>query len=147
MARIVLPVIGLAAAVGLAGCQAISGYTPTTSAEIAGDWRLTDINGEQMRTLLPVGDRVPTITIGDEGQLSGFTGVNRMNGQIDTAALAEGRWVLGPVATTKMAGAGEHMAVEALFLATLAKADAVHLRGDYLTLSDDGTPILKFWRE
>lgn len=147
MARVALLAFSLVAALGVTGCKALDGAAPTNAAEIAGDWRLTDINGEQVRMLLPVEDRVPTITISKEGQLSGFTGVNRLNGQIDNAALMDGRFVLGPVATTKMAGTGEHMAVEALFLELLSKADTVWLRGDYLTLSDDGKPVLKFWRE
>ncbi|MBL0921212.1 MAG: META domain-containing protein [Phycisphaerales bacterium] len=129
------------------GCASLDGRAPTGASDLAGEWRLTDIGGEPLKTFLPVGERAPTMTIEEDGRLSGFTGVNRMSGQLDPAALAEGRFGLGPMITTKMAGPGEAMAVEARFLDLLQKADGANLRGKYLSLTQGGTPTLKFWRE
>jgi len=131
----------------LSGCAALSDRTPNSAADIAGEWKLTDIGGQPVTRFLPVGERAPTMTIDEGGMVSGFTGVNRMSGKLDDAALEEGRFGLGPMITTKMAGPGEAMAMEARFLDLLQKSDRASVRGDYLSLMENEVVVLKFERQ
>ncbi len=78
-------------------------------------WGLVRLGDDVVPGDLPVRSR-PQLTFDGDGQVYGTGGVNRLRGTytLDGAVLR-----FGPLATTMMAGIGEHMAREATFLAFL----------------------------
>lgn len=117
---------------------------PLSVRTIAGEWTLVTIGGEEVAALLSADDRSPTVRIGGDGGLSGFAGVNRINGSLDAEKLLSGRWEIGPMLSTKMAGPEPMMALEGRFLEALQSATAVTLDGGRLTLSGKKAESLVF---
>jgi heat shock protein HslJ len=103
---------------------------------------LADLRGSwQLAVAVPVGARLPTLTVDDRGAIHGNSGVNRYSGSLDVAALAEGHWKVGPVAGTRMAGPEGAMALETSFLQALQGADTAWLDGGQLHLRRGGSVL------
>ena len=95
---------------------------------IAGtSWVVRELGGA------PTADPRPRLTFGDDGRLSGTTGVNRLMG---TYAVTEGLLSVGGVATTRMAGPSPAMEQEQRLLALLAEPQTVVVTGDRLEVGD-----------
>jgi uncharacterized lipoprotein YbaY len=86
------------------------------------EWILESIGGEAVTTSQP-----PSLRFGDDGRVTGSTGVNRMFGGYD---ISDGYLSITTPGTTLMAGPPEAMATETRFLRALAG-------GGELTVDDD----------
>ena len=94
------------------------------------EWRLVSIQGD----VVDVEGRSPSLTFDDEGRVAGTTGVNRVMGSYEIAGAAGDELRLGGLATTRMAGPEEAMALEQVFLAALGTGGDFAIDGDVLTL-------------
>ena len=74
---------------------------------------------------------LPQLSFGDDGGLSGTTGVNRLMGRYE---VGEAAVTFGPLATTRMAGPPELMAQEQAVTRALSGEVAYALVGEGLTL-------------
>jgi len=117
---------------------------------LTGDWSLDALRRADVTGLVPEGVRRPTLTIGDDGGVSGFAGVNRFTGSLDPANLARGDFDLSPAAMTRMAGPDEAMSLEREFMDALnsvASFDASALADGVLRLlNEQGAELLRFVR-
>lgn len=93
-----------------------------------GTYRVDELTGAPA-----LGDRPAFLTFDGDGQLYGMSGVNRVRG---TYSIEGGRLVVGPVASTMMAGPDEPMRAEAALQALLGVPLA-------LETADDGTVTLR----
>jgi len=120
--------------VALSGCATAPPHDASL-ADLRGSWQLD-------ADRVPTGARIPTVSVGADGVLSGTSGVNRYRGMLDLAALSKGRWQAGGFNGTRMAGTAEAMGLEADFLRALATADRAIVQGDQLSLQSGGTVML-----
>ncbi|MEO5743208.1 MAG: META domain-containing protein [Terracoccus sp.] len=81
----------------------------------------------------------PEVSFGDDGRLTGTTGVNRLMG---TYQAGEGVVTFGPGATTRMAGPPELMAQEQAVNTVLTGEVPYALVGDRLTLGTGERSLL-----
>lgn len=88
-------------------------------------WVVRQVGAEAHRPPLP------QLSFGDDGRLSGSTGVNRLMGRYE---VGEGAVTFGPLATTRMAGPPELMAQEQAVTGVLSGEVAYAVAGDRLTL-------------
>lgn len=91
---------------------------------------------------LPADARRPTLRLDAEtAQASGFAGVNRFTGsyELDAEGLS-----FGPLASTRMAGPPEAMALEQVYLEALSRVDSWRLRDERLDLLAEGQRVLTF---
>jgi predicted 3-demethylubiquinone-9 3-methyltransferase (glyoxalase superfamily) len=93
-------------------------------------WVVQEIDG--VATVAPR----PELAFGEDGRLSGTTGVNRVMGRWE---LAEGRLTVADPATTRMAGPPDAMELETRLLALLGSPLALTQTGDRLELAGQGT--------
>jgi heat shock protein HslJ len=111
-----------------------------------GAWTLVALQGEA----IPEGLEAPNLTLGEDGTVSGFAGVNRLNGQAEISwdrKLGVGGYIGGPYASTMMAGEPAAMDLEAQFTTALASAASLRLDGENLVFSsDDKQDLLVFER-
>jgi heat shock protein HslJ len=132
----------------------MAGETPMSAEEavkaLTGDWKLASINGANV---VGAGDRsardpsrAPGITISPDGGVSGFTGVNRMSSRLDVAKLRSGEFVLGGIATTRMAGPAGAMELESEFTSALGLVRRFAVTGGGLTLTGERGTVVKFVR-
>ncbi len=132
------------------GCRLVhptpSPAEPISVLALAGDWAIVSIEGEDIASLLPEGARTPTLRFSDEGGLSGFAGVNRFSGSLETEKLISGKWEVGPMISTKMAGPPELMALEQRILSSLEAADAIVHTGGSVVLTSKGEESLVLMR-
>jgi len=119
-----------------------SSVAESVLAAIAGEWKLESLNGEAA----PDGVQTPTLQIGDDGSVSGNSGVNRYMTRLDTEALEDLRLVLEPTAGTLMGGPPEAMDLEQEYLKALGQATNVVLEDGTLRLRSEDTDILIFKR-
>ncbi len=143
--RTLLLTIALAAAVlALLGCASTieSESVPGATTSPVGTWSLTKIEDE--RYDLPTGARTPTLTITEQGGLSGQAGVNRYSGSTDAGALSSGEWSLGSVAMTRMGGTPEAMQLEQQFVGLMKMADTIATGPDWLELRIGNSSLLRF---
>jgi heat shock protein HslJ len=75
------------------------------------------------------------------GRLTIFGGINRLNGSV---ALVRDQVVIGDLASTRMAGPPELMALEERFAGTLRTVNRFHMRGSRLELLRDETLVATF---
>jgi heat shock protein HslJ len=101
---------------------------------VVGPWRVLSVGGR------PVPDGVRTsIELGADGRLTGTTGVNQVGGPY---GVEDGVLRAGPLATTRMAGPADAMAVEAGILDALSGPLAVrHAGGGVLVLRGAGDEL------
>jgi heat shock protein HslJ len=97
------------------------------------EWLLESIGGAEVTVLRPA-----SLRFGDDGRVTGSTGVNRMFGGYD---LTDGRLSITTPGTTRMAGPPEAMATETAFLLALAGGGKVAVDGDRLTIGDGETRL------
>lgn len=117
------------------------GTAPTIDA-LTGTWTLEELDGRDVDPATTL--RAPELTLDGEGQLSGFSGVNRITGRVDMAALAQGRFEAGPLATTRRAGPPVAMELEKRYLQALDRASFVQLEDGVLQLSGGGKVLARF---
>lgn len=100
--------------------------------DLDGDWQVVEIDGE---TVDPDAPR----TVGfDQGRISGRLGVNRFTGSYSV----HGETVaIGPLASTRMAGPPELMALEARFNSRVSGEHVMQFEADQMTLGDDDHSI------
>ena len=84
-------------------------------------------------------DPKPQVTFGEDGRLTGTTGVNRIMGQY---GVTDGMLVVAQATTTRMAGPPEAMEQEQRLLALLAAPRPILVTGDRIELGEDGTSAL-----
>lgn len=144
LVRVVAAAVGVAvcgAIVGVAGCQSGPPRAPRSDVQIAdlvGTWVLTQIEGSPVGRELPEGSRRPSLTIDAEGSVSGFGGVNRLATRLDPLDIPRGRFHVGPIAATKMAGPPAAMALEDRFVRLLAAAETFQMDGGALVVLPGG---------
>jgi heat shock protein HslJ len=114
---------------GAGGAQAVID-APLTSTE----WECTAIVGHAM----PQGTR-PTLTISLPDRANGNAGVNRYFGTVDFDRESMRFSKLG---STRMAGPPERMELEHAFLAALERCRSFRVRGNELTMLDDGGAVI-----
>jgi len=87
------------------------------------------------------------MTIGTDGRVSGFAGINRYTSSLDVDRLQKGDFKLDGIASTRMAGSQEMMDLESKFTQALHEVTGFKLDGGNLNLTrglDD--TLLKFSR-
>lgn len=121
----------------LAACESgpKASTTPPSPESLYNDWTLATLAGNSVSELVPQGARLPSLSIARDGKVSGYTSINALGSSLDQTALTNGRFALGPIMTTRRAGAPQLMAVESLFVDSLRKADTYAVAGNTLTLS------------
>ena len=139
----ILKIFVLATVLVAGGCaaQAPTGNTPPSSGQphrIDGAWVLTDVGAIPMHG----GIQAPTLLVDGES-VSGFAGVNRFSGGL----AAEGPFLFGPLATTRMAGPAPAIELETRYLAMLQQATGWRLEDSRLVLVADGGTIATFSRD
>lgn len=97
------------------------------------EWVLESIGGADVTVMRPA-----SLRFGDDGRVTGSTGVNRMFGGYD---ITDGRLSITTPGTTLMAGPPEAMATETAFLRALAGGGGVAVDGDRLTIGDGETRL------
>ncbi|MFD2570611.1 META domain-containing protein [Spirosoma soli] len=104
-------------------------------------WVLTDFQGRMIATNRPQTE-IPRVEISlSEGRVTGTTGCNRLNGRVQ----ADSRHIqFGPLATTKMACAGEVGRFEGDFLEALSRPLTYRIAEGKLILLHDNKPIMTF---
>lgn len=83
---------------------------------------------------------LPTLRFEGDARVSGFAGVNRCSGSVaigDVGAMGETPLRFGPIATTRMAGPPDRMALESAFLGMLGEVRAART-----TTGPDGVSLL-----
>jgi len=108
-----------------------------------GTWTLTELEGTGLGALA----RPAELTIGADGTLAGFSGVNRFSGRVAPEALADGHLRAGPLVSTRMAGPPEAMAVESRLLALLGMPLEWRREGARLELLRDGAVLARLAAE
>ena len=114
-------------------------------AALQGNWVLAELDGAAVPNL-GEGLAKPGLTIAEEGRLSGFAGVNRFAGVLDTEALARGQFESSPLASTKMAGPPAAMEFEQRFLKAVEDADGYRWEGTALLLTRGSTTLARLTR-
>lgn len=121
------------------------GSATNVISQLTGDWQLSELAGQAVSELLPAGAALPGISFGQDGSVSGSTGVNNFFGNLDLGELAKGNFNLGDLSQTRMAGSPEAMAVENQFLSLLQQVTGFDISGDTLTLLGSGArELMKF---
>ena len=118
-----------------------------SASSLYGDWLLTRIGGPGGEEIAAESSKPPSLTIAEDGRVTGFSGVNRYAGTTDPAALREGKLALTPLASTRMAGPPAAMDLERRFLAAFEQAKSCRIDGGALLLAAvDGKELLAFRR-
>jgi len=128
----------LLALVGLLAVTACRS-TPEAGAVPTGTWAFDTLEGADLSALA----RTPEVTIGADGLLAGFTGVNRFSGRAEPEALTAGRLQAGPLAATRMAGPPAAMKAESKVLELLAAAPEWRRAGEGLELLLQGKVVAR----
>jgi uncharacterized lipoprotein YbaY len=97
------------------------------------EWILESIGGAEVAVVRPA-----SLRFGDDGRVTGSTGVNRMFGGYD---ITDGRLSITTPGTTRMAGPPEAMATETAFLRAITGGGEVAVDGDRLTIGDGETRL------
>ncbi len=134
--------IGLAGTI--LGCSSTQSGRPVGSASPLGNWTLWLIQGETVETAVPMTAKTPTLHIDSEGQISGTAGVNQYSATSPADVLAQNRFELGPIITTRMAGPPQAMQLESRYLSLLQQARRYQSDGKTLALMDDSGVLLRF---
>lgn len=144
-----LPTLSLLMAATVAGCATSTPLPAASAPALPGNWTLQAAPG-----LPPAPDSIQlalrTAPPREGGQamldVSGFAGVNHYRGQA-TLNAAQRQLVIGPVATTRMAGPEERMRFEGAYLQQLEKVGSYEWKdGDTLVLRTLSGETLTFSR-
>lgn len=112
--------------------------------QVLGEWKLDSLQGFDLSKLAASNLRVPTINFGQDGTVSGFSGVNRFSGKTDLAQLAQGKFALPNAMSTKMAGPPMANQLENTFLSALTSADGARMHDNGLLLTKGGETLMRF---
>ena len=106
-------------------------------------WQVTSlVSAQAVTTSVALEQAKPTLTIGDDGAVSGSTGCNRITGRA-TVSGSPAVIEFGPLATTRMACAPEVAEVEHAVLRVLKGTVQTSVDADQLTLSGtDGNGLV-----
>ncbi len=118
--------------------------TPGATASPIGSWSLTKIEDETYD--LPQGARTPTLTIAEDGAISGQAGINRFTGKANADTMGGGAWESGGIVMTRMAGEPPAMAFEQRYISMLQRADTVEVGPEWLELRTGNRELLRFSR-
>lgn len=134
---------GLMLTFTLSGCASDAQFDQSGSKldSLLGTWTLVSIEGENIDKILREELQHPDLAIKEDGRVSGFSGVNSFNGQLDLDAVKRGGFSSGPFASTRMAGPPEAMDLEQRVLSMLGQAYHFTVKGDELDLLS-GTEVL-----
>lgn len=139
--------IVMVVAVLLGGCSVIpDGGASRALASPIGDWVLWQLEGEAAEVAVPRTAKTPTLRIAEDGQISGTGGVNQYTGSINVGELGQGVFQTGPLASTRMMGASQAMALERRFLDLMQQAERFECDGRTLTLRGERNTLLRFER-
>jgi len=134
----------------LSGCKTGGDETINSKTVITSDcvdliagrqWKLQEmtIDGNEHHLT----EKRPFVKFSNDGKVSGFASINRFSGSIQFES--QGRVLLSPFFSTKMAGPLELMDQESTFLAALQRSNRFSLDGNYLyAQSKDGQVELVF---
>jgi choloylglycine hydrolase len=110
----------------------------TMEVKLSGTWILKSINGVPV----PQEVKTPSITIAEDGKVSGFGGVNRLMGALVAGGSEK---LFGPIAGTMMAGPVAAMKLETNFTRALGEVTSARNTADGLELlGADGKVLLEF---
>lgn len=127
----------------VAGCQSTSprdDATPPPTKVQGSRWALVALEAKPIDPDLKI-----TLELAADGSASGFSGVNRYNGQYRmNAGKNAGQLAFSPLASTKMAGPPERQEIEDAFLALLESTTGYRAEGGLMELLADGRPTLRF---
>jgi heat shock protein HslJ len=126
-----LALLALCACLVAGACHAAEGGS---GASPEGTWTLVELEGIDVAAL----GRAPELTIGADGAVSGFAGVNRFSGRAVPETLGKGELLVGPLAVTRMAGEPRAMEAESRFLALLTSRIEWRRSEGELTLRQGG---------
>jgi putative lipoprotein len=143
--RMVRVLAMLSSAAVLSACQSSPDGAGRAVSPV-GSWALDEIDGVEAAEAVPATAQPVTLTVGEDGQISGSSGVNRYAGRIDPASWAGGSLSFGPLAVTRMAGPPEAMEFESRFLTRLGEVESYRLEGGELELHGAGGKVLEFDR-
>jgi heat shock protein HslJ len=102
-------------------------------------WVLESINGNKIEAA-KLANRIPELEIGEQMMASGHSGCNRFHGK---AALREDRFIIDPVATTKMFCQPAQNDIEMLLLRVFGQESRISIDADKnLILETDDTLLL-----
>lgn len=136
----------LAALSMLVGCESDQSAAVKPASGIYGDWVLTEVDGQAVPAV--AGITSPTLTIANDGRVSGSSGVNRISGMTDAARLKEGSVDLSKMMSTRMAGSPEAMQLEARVMDAMARSTSARVDGDgRLVFSNEGKRLLVYRRQ
>ena len=138
-------------AAGTTGCESggsssLFDMGTNMASQLMGDWNLSQFQGVDVASLMPEGMSIPSLNIGEGGDVSGSTGLNRFTSGLDFGEIAKGNFDLGNIATTKMGGSSEAMGFERAFLQQLEQVTGFNVGEDTLTLLEQGKEVLSFVR-
>jgi heat shock protein HslJ len=103
---------------------------------LGGEWVCVTIGGKAAG-----GERAPTLTFGDDGRVTGFSGVNRFSTDYTSA---RGAVRFGQMVSTKMASDPARMALERSFLEALTKVDSFSVEAGLLRLQQGKETLVEF---
>jgi putative lipoprotein len=130
----------------------VGGIMNSLKQQVVGDWNLSSLMGKDIAPVLqqPGVRSEPTMTIAEDGKVSGFSGVNRYFSSLDFSRLAAGDFSLSPAGATKMAGTPEANQLENDFFTALNKVtglDSSKLSEGVLSLlGEGGQELMRFVR-
>jgi heat shock protein HslJ len=104
--------------------------------KLTGEWKLVKLGDDDVKAAEP-----PTLSVTEEGKVSGFAGVNRFFG-----GRAKEKTLFGPLAMTRKAGPPELNKLEVAYTAALAEVTRFTIDKDKLTLLTEDKPRLVFER-
>lgn len=120
---------------------------------IEGDWELESLAGTDLASLkakLPEGVplKMPNLNFKKDGSIAGFSGVNRIFGKTDPAALAKGNIDLTKMGSTMMAGMPGMDDLERGFMSALRQANVAKIddAGKLALSSGSNSPLVTFKR-
>jgi heat shock protein HslJ len=122
----------LVAAIALAPLATLAEDQP----KLTGDWKLVKLNDEEVKAA-----EKPTLSVSEEGKVSGFAGINRFFG-----GLAKEKTLFGPLGMTRKGGPPELSKLEFAYTSALAEVNKFTIEKDTLTLLVDDKPKLVFAR-
>ncbi|MFT7537780.1 MAG: heat shock protein HslJ [Hyphomicrobiaceae bacterium] len=95
---------------------------------------------------VPVGARIPTLSVQRDGRIGGTSGVNRYQTALQAQTVSQGSFRVGATSGTRMMGTREAMQLESTFLQALAATDNAMIENDLLLLKQDDRCLLRFSR-
>ena len=130
-----LAIMVLGLGIGLTACGGAGGASPSAGAGLEGtSWTLVKIGDQEITLEAP-----PTLTVGADGEVSGFTGCNSFNG---TARIEGDSINFGPLASTMVHCSGAPGVTETAFLAAMNEIEGFAIDGQGRLVLEDGVVMV-----